>query len=154
MKHKIRNINNSKVELPNVVGNAKGDQIPDMWRVHYESVFNCVQDSNCMNKLNVLKSQCILPSRDITVSTDEVYDIIKGLTNGKACGPDGISSEHLKYAGYKLPYLLSILCTSIFMHGCLPKQLAGSVIVPILKDKNKRLGDKTNYRPICLSNIL
>ena len=28
-----------------------------------------------------------------------------------------------------------------------------SVIVPILKDKNKRVNDKNNYRPICLSNI-
>ena len=28
-----------------------------------------------------------------------------------------------------------------------------SVIVPIIKDKNKRVNDKNNYRPICLSNI-
>ena len=28
-----------------------------------------------------------------------------------------------------------------------------SVIVPIIKDKNKRVNDKRNYRPICLSNI-
>ena len=28
-----------------------------------------------------------------------------------------------------------------------------SVIVPIIKDKNKRVNDKNNYRPICLSNV-
>ena len=28
-----------------------------------------------------------------------------------------------------------------------------SVIVPIIKDKNKRVNDKRNFRPICLSNI-
>ena len=29
-----------------------------------------------------------------------------------------------------------------------------SVIVPVIKDKNKRISDKNNYRPICLSNVI
>ena len=28
-----------------------------------------------------------------------------------------------------------------------------SVIVPLIKDKNKRVNDKRNYRPICLSKM-
>ena len=28
-----------------------------------------------------------------------------------------------------------------------------SVLVPIVKNKNKRIADKDNYRPICLSNV-
>ena len=28
-----------------------------------------------------------------------------------------------------------------------------SVIVPVIKDKNKRISDKDNYRQICLSNV-
>ena len=39
------------------------------------------------------------------------------------------------------------------MHGFLPQSLLVLVIVPIIKDKNKRIDDKNNYRPICLSNI-
>ena len=28
-----------------------------------------------------------------------------------------------------------------------------SVIVPVIKNKNKRINDKGNYRPICLSTV-
>ena len=28
-----------------------------------------------------------------------------------------------------------------------------SVIIPIIKNKNKRISDKDNYRPICLANV-
>ena len=34
----IRNISNSKVKLPNLVGDAQGDQIPNMWNNHYMSI--------------------------------------------------------------------------------------------------------------------
>ena len=27
------------------------------------------------------------------------------------------------------------------------------VIIPIIKNKNKRISDKDNYRPICLANV-
>ena len=42
------------------------------------------------------------------------------------------------------------------MSHCLNRPLVGftvTVIVPIIKDKNKRIGDTNNYRPIGLSNI-
>ena len=39
------------------------------------------------------------------------------------------------------------------VHGHVLHSMNESVIVPIIKDKNKRVNDKNNYRPICLSNI-
>ena len=53
----------------------------------------------------------------------------------------------------RLPALLSTLVTSIVLHGHVPESMNESVIVHIIKDKNKRVNDKRNYRPICLSNI-
>ena len=37
--------------------------------------------------------------------------------------------------------------------GYIPKVITESVIVPVIKDKNRHVNDKGNYRPICLSNI-
>ena len=35
----------------------------------------------------------------------------------------------------------------------MPQSMNEYVTVPIIKDKNKRVNDKNNYRPICLSNV-
>ena len=39
------------------------------------------------------------------------------------------------------------------MHGYIPKAITESVIVPVVKDKNRCVNEKGNYSPICLSNI-
>ena len=79
--------------------------------------------------------------------------VIDDLACNKSPGLDGLSSEHFKFAHSRLPALLSTLVTSIVVHGHVPESMNESVIVPIIKDKNKRVNDKRNYRPICLSNI-
>ena len=43
---------NSKVNLPSMIDNVKGDEIPEMWKNHYESVCNCVNGSNCSDVHN------------------------------------------------------------------------------------------------------
>ena len=43
--------------------------------------------------------------------------------------------------------------SSILVHGYIPNVITKSVIVPVIKDKNRRANDKSNYRPISLSNI-
>ena len=48
---------------------------------------------------------------------------------------------------------MSTLVSSIVVHGHLPQSMNESVIVPIIKDKNKRVNDKNNYRPMCLPNV-
>ena len=149
----IRNISNSKVNLPNLVGDAKGDQIPNMWNTHYKSIFNSVSNSKCSMLCDEFKSSETIFTKDMIISASEVHDVINSLSCGKSPGLDRISSEHLKFAGYKLSILVALFVSSVFIHGFLPQSLLVSVIVPILKDKNKRIGDKNNYRPICLSNI-
>ena len=91
--------------------------------------------------------------QSMVVSAQEICDIISNLTQGKAPGKDKLTTEHLKFAGLNLPILLSVLCTYMLVHGYMPSTLISTVIVPIIKDKNKRIGDKNNYRPIGLSNI-
>ena len=44
----------------------------------------------------------------------------------------------MKFAGQQLPVLLSILMSAILVHGYVPKYMLKSVIIPIIKNKNKR----------------
>ena len=48
---------------------------------------------------------------------------------------------------------MSRLVSSIVVHDHVPQSMNECVIVPIIKDTNKRVNDKRNYRPICLSNV-
>ena len=49
--------------------------------------------------------------------------------------------------------LLSILMSSILVHGRVPSAMLKSVVIPIVKNKNKHITDKENYRPICFANV-
>ena len=149
----IRNMTNSKVNLPNMVHTFIGDEIPEMWKNHYQSVFNCVDNSNCSDVMFNIKQRNVDFFDTMVISVNEISEIIRGLSNGKAAGTDNLTAENLKYADLKLPTLLSLFVTSVLFHGHLPNSLIESVIVPIIKDKNKRVSDKNNYRPIGLSNI-
>ena len=86
----------------------------------------------------------------MTVDLFEMKAVIDDLACNKSPGLDGLSSEHFMFAHSRLPALLSTLVTSIVVHGHVPESMNESVIVPIIKDKNKRVNDKRNYRPICL----
>ena len=89
----------------------------------------------------------------MVVTSNEMEDILKDVSYNKSPGLDGIYSEHMKFAGQQLPVLLSILMSAILVHGYVPKYMLKSLIIPIIKNKNKRISDKDNYILICLANV-
>ena len=150
----IKKSSNSKINLPNVVGNAQGiDNISGMWQEHYSHIFNMVHESNCKDLHSDMCCNHSLFDQDMVVTSNEMGDIIKDLSYNKSPGLDGICSEHMKFACQQLPVLLSILMSAILVHGYVPKSMLKSVIIPIIKNKNKRISDKDNCRPICLANV-
>jgi hypothetical protein len=76
------------------------------------------------------------------------------MLNNKSAGLDGLSAEHLKYAGDRLFSVLSVLFNSIFTHGHVPLDMIKSVIVPVIKNKAKSSTMKSNYRPVTLATII
>ena len=114
---------------------------------------NMVSDSNCKSLHADLCKEDSLFDNGMIVTSNEIEDIVKELDYNKSPGLDGISSEHIRFAGQQLPVLLSILMSAILVHGYVHQSLLKSVIVPIIKNKNKRISDKDNYRPICISNV-
>ena len=80
--------------------------------------------------------------------------MIKNLKTGKSVGKDGLSNEHLLYADFKLVVILTLLFNCMMIHGYIPSSLCDSLISPVVKDKSESITDKSNYRPIALSNCI
>ena len=150
----IKKMTNSKIKLPSMVGNANGnDAINTMWQEHYSNIFNSVKGSSCEDIHAAMCMELIVFDRDMIVSSSEIEDIIADMSCNKSPGLDGLTSEHMKFANSKLPVLLSIRMSAVLIHGHVPRSAMRSVLVPIIKNTNKRITDKDNYRPICLSNV-
>ena len=79
--------------------------------------------------------------------------IVSDLACNKSPGLESISAEHMEFACPKLCVLMSVVISSIFSHGFIHSSLMESVIVPVIRNKTKRITDKGNYRPIWLSNV-
>ena len=150
----IKKMTNSKIKLPSMVGNANGnDDINTMWQEQYINIFNSVKGSSCEDIHAAMCMEHIVFDRDMIVSSSEIEDIIADMSCNKSPGLDGLTSEHMKFANSKLPVLLSILMSAVLIHGHVPRSAMRSVLVPIIKNKNKRITDKDKYRPICFSNV-
>lgn len=113
----VKVINNSKMPPPSSVNGVTGlEQIAQLWRQHYEDIFNCVKSEE-FNVGNVVLND------NVIIRPDEVQYSIEKLYMNKACGLDQITAEHLKHACHRLPILLSMCLTSVLMHGILPERI-------------------------------
>ena len=150
---KIKKCNSGNVAFSNKIENETGSQnITNMWRDHYQQLFNSVNDTN--DKPYVLSYiRNNHDTIDAVVTVDDMICSIKELPNNKSPGYDGLMSEHFKYASHRLCVLMTIIIQIMIKHGFLPQQFMTTVLVPILKNKNGDIASKSNYRPIALSTV-
>ena len=80
------------------------------------NLLNCVSNSSA----HACEYGCDALYEEL-VSIEEVTHAIEKLDLNKACGSDGICSEHLKYASNVLVPLLAMGFTSFISHGFLPE---------------------------------
>ena len=80
-----------------IEGVSGGVQIVEFWRTHVSNLLNCVSNSSV--------HACDTPYEELVVSIEEVTHAIEKLDLNKACGSDGICSEHLKYVHLMYLYL-------------------------------------------------
>ncbi len=87
----VRSINRSIVTLPCSIEGVSGvENIVELWRQHYSALFNCVKREPC--KVEVVSS---MDTGSIT--TNEVYQAIIQLKEGKTGGLDQITAKQLKF---------------------------------------------------------
>ena len=91
---------------------------------------------------------------DIEFDVEEVSKAISKLPNRKAAGPDGVSSEHLKFGGSLLRTWITQIFNAILLLECVPSSFKEANITPIYKGKGKSPLDPNSYRGIGVSNEL
>jgi hypothetical protein len=90
----------------------------------------------------------------IKVSVKLVDDILSQLKNNKAIGWAGVSNEMLKYAKcVELSKLLSKVYEIIINTGFIPTFFNISILKPLIKDEMKSSKDKSNQRPLSISDV-
>ena len=135
------------------IDNTCGQQnICSLWKSHYENILN--SSANTVYKNDILnKIQCCTAPDNPFVPI-EVSSVIKELKNGKACGGDGLQSEHFKFGSDKLSVLLCLLFNSMILHGYICQELMDTILIPIVKDKKGNVSSKDNYRPIAITSVI
>ena len=124
-----------------------------MWQEQYSQIFNVVRWS-CRKEFHadLCKDHSVF-DQGMRVNVNEISEIIEYLSYNNSPGLDGITSEHMKLANGQLQVLLALLVSTILLHDYLTKTMLKYVIVPTIKDKNKRVSDMDKYRPICQFNV-
>ncbi|KAL0809028.1 hypothetical protein ABMA28_012670 [Loxostege sticticalis] len=90
----------------------------------------------------------------IRFTAREVNNAIRRMVRGKSPGHDGLSIEHLRYAGVHLPRVLAMFYSLCISHSYLPEELTRTIVVPVIKNKTGDASDISNYRPISLATIV
>lgn len=90
----------------------------------------------------------------IIFTAKDIKDVIAGMSRGKSPGHDGLSIEHLKYAGPHLPRVLAMFFSCCVSHEYLPSQMTRTIVVPIVKNKTGDIANVDNYRPISLATVI
>ena len=144
-------MNSSNMPLPNVIYGVTGSvNIVDMWKSHYNDLFNCLRNNKDVKQLHT----DVHYDANIEVSHSEIFSAINDLANNKSCGLDGVNAEHLKHCSDRIVPMLAICFTGLFIHGVLPPSMISVVLVPIVKNKRISICSKNNYRPITLTSIM
>ena len=112
-----------------------GEQnIADYWRSHYEGIFNSVPNTTHQNEI-LRKLETTEFHDDMTVTTNGVANVIKGLKRDKAVGPDNLAAVALMHSNNRLHYLLGGCFSAKLIHGYLPQGLMDTKIIPLISKK-------------------
>lgn len=162
-----KNINPKKWwNLSNIfLGNKKNKDIPPMEK-NDKCFFSDTDKSNAFNDSFLNSSKLNYPDNinfnsipfktdarleNITVTLQEIIDIILSLDTSKATGPDGISAKMLKETARTIAPSLTRLINLSLSTSIVPQGWKQANVIPIHKKNEKSNFD--NYRPISLLNI-
>ena len=135
------------------------NDILDVWSDHFDKLSNPRNDTNFSQdnfiRVNEFISETIKGKDkseflDNPFSEKEIADAIKHLNLGKTPGHDGITSEHVKYAGEILVRILCVIFNLCVDSEYIPCNFRRGIQVPLYKGKNTCPLDPDNYRGITL----
>ena len=87
-------------------------------------------------------------------NVEELENSALDLNTNRAGNLNGLSIEHIFFANPIIYVHLSMLFSLIVKHGHVPLNFKRSIIIPIIKDGNKKTTDVDNYRPIKIISVI
>lgn len=118
------------------------DEVAERWRTYFHQLLNDENES-AFEEAEVVEG----PIMDIT--KEEVERALKGMKNGKATGPSGVSSDLMKYAGRTGIDAILKVFRGIVQKDRVPIEWGESLTVPLYKAKGDALQCK-NHRGLRL----
>ena len=99
--NKQNNANSTK--YANVINGCSGEyNICEMWREHFEKLYNSIRDDHSKNLLYSRLAQCSSSNKYCRLTVHDVADCVSKQKLGKAAGLDGLPMEAIFHVGYKL----------------------------------------------------
>jgi len=143
-------------EIRHLSGRKKVGVCPEIsdvqWMEHFQKLFS--KDVSYVNNDNVVVEDTNINCDDLNkpLSEIEVFEALRRLKNGKACGSDEILSEMLKMSSDFSISFMTKLFNVLFNEGIYPQEWSEAIIMPIFKKGDKTKTD--NYRGISLLSIM
>ena len=134
------------------------DALVDAWANHFSSLSNSMlpSEEGLNKKMDDLATASLSNEEyilDVPFTLEEVAYAVNKLNSGKACGPDGISAEHLKLGGKPLHLWLLGIVNSIIDMEEIPLSFKLGSICPVYKGVGKDPLLPTNYRGITMTSM-
>ena len=135
------------------------DSILDVWKCHFEKLYTPKHSEKFDQAHFEMVSQKVKElNEDVnngrflqqTFEESEVKDANKCLHKRKACGFDGISTEHLVYGGHCVVEILTLIYNHVARLEYIPTNLKRGIRIPLFKGKGACCLDPDNYRGISL----
>ena len=162
LKKILTNINTDKETLTNT-----DKETADELNAYFKSVFTTDKDTAALNvnyffktfvnddhaepfdlPYNVTDEQHFL--KDVEISKDELYDLLKAVNPNKSAGDDGIHSRVLQECAKELVEPLYMLFKYSLNTSTVPKSWKSATITPLFKTDDRSSAE--NYRPISITS--
>jgi len=150
----VRNQDSNQQQSPSAdnVDGVYGDrEVAEHWASIYKNLFNLNQSTEKESNVRKYIDKRSKDSCASWFSDAKVVKAIYSLKLGKAKGPDGLRSEHFKYACLAIVPVFKVLVNAMFAHGFVPECVMTVYITPILKKRGASGTISCNYRPIAIA---
>ena len=147
------------------IKNANGKVVSDIneilniWKKHFETLYTPNEDpeydQNHFNYVTEKVAELNLSGDEDQFlqqpfSQKEVRDAVRRLHKRKACGYDGISTEHLVYGGDCVVEILTLIYNHVVRLEYIPVNLQRGIQIPLFQGKGLCCLDPNSYRGISL----
>jgi hypothetical protein len=113
---------------------------------------NPQDDTHHHNKIRKQTEQPLNTLNDKEFTQEDVGQVIVGLKQKKAPGPNGITNEVVKLIFKVIPKTIPSIYNECLRKGNFPDNWKVAKLIPIIKPGKEGVGNPSKYRPISLLN--